>query len=75
MKKRVDYVSLIWLHRLNDDFERYCRKHRGISLRRNARNFLLKKGFYHELNEYRQRGFEFDIENLYHVAHTEWLDK
>lgn len=57
-KKYVDYVSLVGFYGWSKEFNFYCRKHKGISLRRNARNFLLKKGKYNDLIEFRRVGFD-----------------
>ena len=58
MRKYVDYVTLIGIYGLSRDFNMYCKKHRNLSIRRNARNFLLKSGKYKDLQEFRRVGFD-----------------
>ena len=77
-KKYVDYVSLVCFYGLQKDFQVYCRKHRGISIRRNARNFLLKSGKYNDLKYFREKGFDlnwqFDLDQMIKIAKTPWLE-
>ena len=73
MKKHyVDYVWLIGFYGLSNDFNRYCNKHRGISLRRCARYFLLKSGKYSEIKHYRQFGMP-SLDDVIKIAKTPWL--
>lgn len=71
-KKYVDYVSLVGLYCSSKDFNLYCKKHRGVSLRRNARNFLLKNGFYDMLKNYRKTGFN-GFSDIVKIAKEPWL--
>lgn len=71
-KKYVDYVSLIGFYGFSNEFNYYCRKHKGVSLRRNARNFLLRKGKYNELQEFRRVGFE-GLSDMIKIAKEPWL--
>ena len=66
-KKYVDYLALIGVYGLSRDFNLYCMKHRNISIRRNARNFLLKCGKYNDLKEFRRVGFD-GINDLVKIA-------
>lgn len=68
MKKQyVDYLALIGFYGLSREFNFYCRKHRNISVRRNARNFLLKSGKYNDLKVFRKIGFD-GVNDLVKIA-------
>ena len=76
-KKYVDYIGLVGLLGLSSDLNLYCRKHRGLSPRRNARNFLLKRGYYNVLKVCREDGFDWSksFEQMVKIAKTPWLEK
>lgn len=71
-KKYVDYVSLVGFYGFSKEFNYYCKKHKGVSLRRNARNFLLRKGKFNELQEFRRVGFE-GLSDIVKIAKEPWL--
>lgn len=73
-KKYVNYVALIGLYGLDRDFDRYCKNHKSLSLRRNARNYLLKSGHYNDLKAWREVGFSGSIDDLVEIAKTRWID-
>ena len=73
-RKKYDWLFIISDNGLEKEFDHYVKKHSGISIKRAARGFVLKKKLAYKWPCYEKHNIQAREDYFQHLALVNWIE-